>query len=48
MKFIQIPLNKVKHNANGKMPIFLKTLTGKTITLNVNPCAFIDDVKELI
>jgi hypothetical protein len=48
MKFIQIPLNKVIHIANGKMQIFVKTLIGKTIDLNVNPCALIEDIKDLI
>ena len=32
----------------GKMQIFVKTLTGKTITLDVEPSDAIDDVKRKI
>ena len=34
--------------ANIKMQIFVKTLTGKTITLDVEPSDTIDDVKNKI
>ena len=29
MEFVQIPLNKVIHDAKGEMPIYVKALTGK-------------------
>ena len=38
-------LNKVKIS---KMQIFVKTLTGKTITLDVEPSDTIDNVKQKI
>ena len=37
-----------KHNIGGQMPIFVKTLTGKTITLEVEPSDTIDNVKAKI
>ncbi len=39
MEFVPIPLNQVIQNAKGKMPLYIKTLTGRTFKLFVNPFA---------
>ena len=44
-------LRQLKHNTPGEaglMQIFIKTLTGKTITLEVEPSDSIDNVKAKI
>jgi ubiquitin len=45
-EFIKIPFNQKQLLRN--MQIFVKTLTGKTITLNVNEQDLIYEVKEKI
>jgi hypothetical protein len=44
-----VPLNTaLKNNSHATMQISVKTLTGKQITLDVNPYEYISEVKEKI
>ena len=43
--FVRIPLNEVVWKKKGGMEIIVKTLTGKTLTLDVDPCDSIENVK---
>ncbi len=48
-EFIRIPLNEVVWKKfGGCMEIIVKTLTGKTLTLDVDPCDTIENVKAKI
>lgn len=50
-EFVKIPLNVVNNKAQyfgGSMEIYVKTLTGKTITLDVDPYDTIEIVKSKI
>lgn len=41
----KIPLTVANKSSSGSMQLFVKTLTGKTITLDVDPYETIEDVK---
>lgn len=47
-EFIKIPLNKASFSTGGSMEIYVKTLTGKTITLMCDSTDTIDCVKNKI
>lgn len=50
-EFVKIPLNTAIQNKTsyfGGMEIYVKTLTGKTLTLDVEPCNSIENVKAKI
>ena len=46
-EFVKIPLNIANNKANyfGSMEIYVKTLTGKTLTLDVNASDTIENIK---
>lgn len=46
--FVRIPLNEVVWKKVGGMDIFVSTLTGKKLTLDVDPCDSIENVKAKI
>lgn len=46
--FLKKGLRKKCRDKNIQMQIFVKTLTGKTITLDVDPSDTIDNVKQKI
>ena len=48
-EFVKIPLNTALNSSCfGSYQIYVKTLTGKTITLDVNSSDCIEDIKEKI
>jgi hypothetical protein len=50
-EFVKIPLNVANNKAQyfgGSMEIYVKTLTGKTLTLDVDPYDTIEIVKSKI
>ena len=49
-EFVKIPLNAANNSTkyNGNMEIFVKTLTGKTLTLDVDSFDYIYEVKAKI
>jgi len=44
-EFIRVPLVRARNSGCGGMELYVKTLTGKTITLNVESSDTIEDVK---
>ncbi len=48
MKFTKIDLNEIIYLKIINMQIFIKTLSGKTITLDVEPADTIESVKQKI